>query len=250
MGIGQRLRRLTGGADRPAPLVPTVAPAVVLTGVSHGYDGPTVLRDVDLTVERGRCVALLGENGSGKSTLLRLVAGRETPDEGTVTVLGRTADEDDPAQRRAVAAVLDSGIGYPDLTVREHLLLVALAHGLGEDAADRVDEVLAELHIAARAEALPKELSAGQTQLLMLSQAFVRPPAELLLLDEPEQRIDTAGRGRIAARIASARAAGGAVLFATHDRQLAHEVADVVLTFTEDGSPQLRPVSDADTADG
>lgn len=205
-----------------------------MTGVRHGYDDRVILNGVDLSVAAGECVALLGENGSGKSTLLRLAAGRETPKEGTVSFLGSTASEDDVTVRSKVAAVLDSGVGYPDLSVREHLMLVALAHGLGAAAAETVDEVLAEHRLDGRAEAFPHQLSSGQTQLMALAQAFVRP-CELLILDEPEQRIDADGRRRLAERLRAAKAEGTAVLLATHDRNLAAAAADTAYAVSGEG---------------
>lgn len=205
-----------------------------MTGVRHGYDDRFIVDGVNLSVGAGDCVVLLGENGSGKSTLLRLAAGRETPKEGTVTFLGRTASEDDVTMRAEVAAVLDSGVGYPDLSVREHLMLVALAHGLGRSAEVTVDEVLREHRLDSRAEARPHQLSSGQSQLMALAQAFVRP-CSMLILDEPEQRIDTDGRGRLAERLRGAKADGTAVLLATHDRTLAAAVADTAFTVSGEG---------------
>ncbi|MFI2379475.1 ATP-binding cassette domain-containing protein [Streptomyces sp. NPDC018964] len=205
-----------------------------LTDVRHGYSGRAVLNGVNLTVGAGECVVLLGENGSGKSTLLRLAAGQELPESGSVTLRGTAVSEDDWTVRATVAAVLDSGVGYPDLSVREHLMLVALAHGLGDGSEEAVDEVLAEHHLAERADALPHQLSSGQSQLMALAQAFVRP-AELLLLDEPEQRLDADARTRLAGRLRSAKERGTAVLLATHNRELADAVADAEYTVSGEG---------------
>jgi ABC-type multidrug transport system ATPase subunit len=113
-------------------------------------------------------------------------------------------------------------------------MLVALAHGLGQSAAQAVDDVLAEHRLDGHAEAFPRQLSSGQTQLLALAQAFVRP-CELHLLDEPEQRIDADGRRRLAERLPAAKADGTAVLLATHDRTLAAAVADAELTVSGAG---------------
>ncbi|GAA2278026.1 multidrug ABC transporter ATP-binding protein [Streptomyces ruber] len=205
-----------------------------MAGVRHGYDDRVVVAGVDLSVGAGECVVLLGENGSGKSTLLRLAAGRERPEEGTVTFLGRTVSEDDVTLRAEVAVVLDGGVGYPDLSVREHLMLVALAHGLGQAAGETVDDILREHRLDGHADALPHQLSSGQTQLMALAQAFVRP-CSMLILDEPEQRIDTDGRGRLAERLLAAKADGTAVLLATHDRTLAAAVADAAFTVSGEG---------------
>ncbi|MFI8372058.1 ATP-binding cassette domain-containing protein [Streptomyces sp. NPDC085466] len=205
-----------------------------LTDVRHGYDGRDVLNGVSLRVRAGECAVLLGENGSGKSTLLRLAAGRELPRSGTVTLHGTAVSEDDRSVRAAVATVLDNLAGYPDLSVHEHLMLVALAHGLGDGAADAVDRALAEHHLTERADALPHQLSSGQSQSLALAQAFVRP-AELLLLDEPEQRLDADARDRLAERLRAAKERGTAVLLATHRRELADAVADAAYTVTGAG---------------
>uniref|UniRef100_UPI000CD4AF84 ATP-binding cassette domain-containing protein n=2 Tax=unclassified Streptomyces TaxID=2593676 RepID=UPI000CD4AF84 len=201
---------------------------LVLDRLVHGYGDRRVLRSVSLTVAPGECVAVLGHNGCGKTTLLRLAAGRETPTEGGVWFGGGPLDEDDPGTRARIATVLDAAAHYPDLTVREHLLFVALAHGLGEASEAAVAGVLADHLLDGHADALPSSLSSGQTQALLLAAAFVRPH-ELLLLDEPEQRLDTRARRALGDRLLAHKARGAAVLMASHDGDLAHRVADRVL---------------------
>ncbi|GAA3847738.1 ABC transporter ATP-binding protein [Streptomyces sedi] len=190
-----------------------------LAGVRHGYGERPVLGDVSLALCAGEAVAVLGANGAGKSTLLRIAAGREEPDAGTATLRGRPADEDDAAFRADVACALAPGAHYPDLTVREHLLLVALAHRVPE-AEDRVAEALAEHRLADHAEQFPAALSAGLGQLLSLAATRVRPHT-LLILDEPEAHLDAEARAALALRLAATAAEGGAVLLATHDPALA-----------------------------
>ncbi|WP_234347528.1 ABC transporter ATP-binding protein [Streptomyces specialis] len=187
-----------------------------------------MLRSVTLDLAPGEIIALRGDNGSGKSTLLRVACGRERPTSGTVLFDGAPLDEDAPAARARIATVLDTGAHYPDLTVREHLMLVALSHGLGPDAAGVVGEVLEEHHLAGHADVLPSALSSGQLQALALSAAFARPH-DLLILDEPEQRLDRRARGELADRLAAHRDRGAAVLLATHHDALS-AVADTVFT--------------------
>ncbi|MBW1602650.1 ABC transporter ATP-binding protein [Streptomyces sp. JJ66] len=196
--------------------------------VTHAYGDRAVLHGVSLAVVPGECVALVGPNGCGKSTLLRLAAGREQPTTGRVEFGGAVLDEDDPATRARIATVLDAAVFYPDLTVREHLLFVALAHGLGAGADAAVDHVLDQHHLTEHADALPGTLSSGQTQALLLASAFVRPH-ELLVLDEPEQRLDSRARAELADRLRAHTARGVAVLLATHDPHLAHHAADRTL---------------------
>ncbi|MFJ2745188.1 ATP-binding cassette domain-containing protein [Streptomyces sp. NPDC087440] len=210
-------------------------PLLQLTDVGRRYGERWVVRAVTLDLAPAECVALVGGNGAGKSTLLRLAAGREEPTEGQVSFAGGPVGEDDPALRARVATVMDPGAHYPDLTVREHLMLVALAHGPEAAAGAAVDRALAEHRLAEHAHALPSALSSGQTQAMLLASAFVRPH-DLLILDEPEQRLDARARKELGRRLAAHKERGTAILLATHHEALADAVADRVLAL-EDGTP-------------
>lgn len=212
--------RAAGLSPRPAELR--------LLEVSRDYGGITVLHPVSLTVLGGTCVALMGPNGSGKSTLLRLATGREEPTTGEVLLDGRVLRDDEPRTRSRLAVVADSPSFYPDLTVREHLQLVATAHGVGAERDRLVDAALADRRLSEHAEALPGALSSGQVQALLLAAALVRP-RDVLVLDEPEQRLDPGARDRLAQRIAAEKQSGVAVLLATHHEELAAAAADHVV---------------------
>jgi ABC-2 type transport system ATP-binding protein len=201
---------------------------LVLTGVSRSYGQLEALKPVDLAVAAGQCVALLGVNGSGKSTLLRIASGRDGPTTGQVHYDGLPLREDALPVRTEIAVVGDVSSAYPDLTVREHLLLVAVAHGAGKQAPALVDDVLAECRLADHAAALPRSLSSGQRQALQLAAVLVRP-RRLLILDEPEQRLDPGARLWLAGLLARQKAAGAALLLATHHVELAEAIADEVL---------------------
>jgi ABC-2 type transport system ATP-binding protein len=198
----------------------TPPPLLTLTGVSRKYGERLALSPVDLAVAAGRCVAVMGENGSGKSTLLRIAAGRDAPTTGQVVYAGRGLTEDDLVVRTEVAVVGDIVSAYPDLTVREHLQLVAVAHGAGRGSDDLIDRALTECRLAGHADALPGSLSSGQQQALHLAAALVRP-RRLMVLDEPEQRLSAEKR------------AGVALLMATHHTELATAVADHVLVLSD-----------------
>lgn len=200
--------------------------------MSRKYGTRLALAPLDLDVPAGTCVALLGPNGSGKSTLLRLAAGRDTPTSGTVHLDGAAVREDDRATRSRVAVAGDGSACYPDLTVREHLELVALAHGLGAEADQLVTDTLRWLRLTDHADTFPATLSSGQRQALLLGAALVRP-RDLLLLDEPEQRLDPGARDRLAAWLRDETASGTAVLLATHQPELARTAADRVLLLDE-----------------
>ncbi|MFD7105330.1 ABC transporter ATP-binding protein [Streptomyces celluloflavus] len=211
----------------------TGRPLLQLRRISRTYGERRALLPLDLDVRAGTCTALFGHNGSGKSTLLRIASGRDEPTGGTALFDGRKIDEDDPEVRARVAVVGDTVACYPDLTVREHLELITVAHAV-DDADAWIDQVLADRRLAGHANALPASLSSGQLQSLLLAAALVRP-RDLLVLDEPEQRLDPDSRHRLAELLIAEKKDGVAVLIATHQAELAEAVADRMVAL-EDGA--------------
>ncbi|MDJ1130963.1 ATP-binding cassette domain-containing protein [Streptomyces iconiensis] len=209
----------------------TAAALLSLQGVSRSFGEREALRPLDLAVAPGERVALLGSNGSGKSTLLRIACGRDRPTTGTVTFDGAPMSEDDIRVRARVAVVGDALTSYPDLTVRQHLELVAVAHSVAEPEAG-IAELLRAQSLSEHADAVPGTLSSGQTQAMLLASALLRP-RDLLLLDEPEQRLDPRARDRLAELISAEGERGTAVLFATHHRELARTCAHRALLLDE-----------------
>jgi ABC-2 type transport system ATP-binding protein len=202
-----------------------------------GHGGVPACAPVDLALSPGSALALVGPNGAGKSTLLQTLMGLLPPLEGTVRFDGAEVDERLASFRRDVAEVLDDDAFFPSLTAREHLLLTARGHGV-EDADDVVEAELAAFGLVDRADALPSNLSSGQRRRLALAAAFARP-ARLIVLDEPERRLDTAMRDTLAQRLASARSAGQAVLFASHDADVVRTVAGSAVLLGDTESPVL-----------
>lgn len=196
---------------------------LLLDAVTHRYvasGGPEddVVRDVTLRLSPGEGAALVGPNGAGKSTLLAIAAGRVRPWRGTASLGGRPVQEHDVTTRRRVAVLEPRPSWYPDLSIREHLRLVAGAHGV-VDADEVVERVLVDHRLAAVAARSPLSTSSGQQQRLALATLRVRP-ASLLVLDEPEQHLDAAGREHLGGWLRSCLARGAAVLLATHDEDV------------------------------
>jgi heme ABC exporter ATP-binding subunit CcmA len=187
-----------------------------------------VFDDMSFDLEAGRALALVGPNGSGKSTALRCITGADRPTKGTVELDGSPLDERYPATRQGLAVVMDDLDFFPDLSVVEHLDLFARAHRV-QDANDLVDAVLADVGLTMQAAQLPGTLSSGQRRRLALASAFVRPRV-LLVLDEPEQRLDESGLAWLAERLKAEKSQGLAVLLASHDAGLVEAVADDVFT--------------------
>jgi len=207
-------------------------PLLALAGISRQYGDRLALAPADLTLDAGQCTAVLGANGSGKSTLLRIAAGRDAPTSGQAAYRGHPLTEDQLLVRTEIAVVGDMVSAYPDLTVREHLELVSVAHGAGRGATGLVDRALAECGLDGHDGALPGSLSSGQLQKLHLAAVLVRP-RRVLVLDEPEQRLDPVARRWLADLVGRETAAGVAVLMATHHTELAAAVASHVIVLSE-----------------
>lgn len=183
--------------------------------LGKAFGGRTIVEDLSFSVDAGEAVALVGANGSGKTTVLRCIVGADAADHGDVLLAGRPFDDTDPDVRRAVCSVLDDMGWFSDVTAAEHLDLLARVHG-DLDPLDRVDEALDSLGISHVADQVPLTLSSGQRRRLALATSMVRG-FTLLVLDEPEQRLDHDGRAWLAEHLRSVVAGGRAVLLASHD---------------------------------
>ena len=208
--------------DRPAE-----PPLLQVRGLTRRFGEHAVIEGLDLEVSAGEAVVLVGPNGSGKSTVLRCITGADQPTAGTVELAGEPLDERSPTVRSALAAVMDDLDFFPDLSVVEHLDLFAKAHSV-PDAETLVDEVLDEVGLLAQSSQLPGTLSSGQRRRLALASAFVRP-RRLLILDEPEARLDIEGIAWLRERLLRDKDQGLAILMASHHPELVEAVADVVV---------------------
>ncbi|WP_440313039.1 ABC transporter ATP-binding protein [Leucobacter chromiireducens] len=219
------------------------APVLRADRTSVDIDGAQLLPATSIALQEGRAVAVRGPNGAGKTTLLRVLTGRLRPSAGECTLFGERIDDRDRAVRRHITALIEPPTLYPDLTLRDHIALISAAwsgettggerardpRGAGPAAPPRWsglgDAALEAFGIGALADRFPNELSSGQRQLVSLAVTLARP-CSVLLLDEPEQRLDPDRRGIVAEVLCAARAAGVALAFASHDPELVARVAD------------------------
>jgi ABC-2 type transport system ATP-binding protein len=140
-----------------------------------------------------------------------------------VTVAG--GDLSQERSRAALSFVPDNPLLYPDLTVREHLELVGLAHGIGDGLDDRVAQLLELFELTSRADFLPGQLSRGMRQKAQLACALVRP-FQLLLLDEPVVGLDPPSQQALHRILVAAKQDGAAILLSTHQLAFAAGLAD------------------------
>ena len=198
--------------------------AVLARGLVQRFGSRVALGPVDLELERGERLAVLGGNGAGKTTLLRVLATAARPAAGRLSLFGL-----DPAQHRdrlrARLGYAGHQVGlYPALTALENLRFFATLHGLGRpEAVDALE--LAGL--AALAHSRVEQLSRGQQQRLAIARAAIHRP-ELLVLDEPDASLDAQGR-RLLARVFEGRT----VVMATHDTTLARELCGRAMLLRE-----------------
>jgi lipoprotein-releasing system ATP-binding protein len=193
-----------------------------------------VLRGVDLEVQPGEIVALLGPSGSGKSTLLQAVGLLEGGFEGSIRVTGREASELDndartQLRREALGFVYQFHHLLPDFDARENVMLPVLIRGGDKEAARvRAEPVLGALGLSARLDHRPSKLSGGEQQRVAVARALAnRPP--LILADEPTGNLDEATADVVFAEFLNlVRGEGSAALVATHNERIAAKMDRVL----------------------
>ncbi len=193
------------------------------------------LDSLDLTIAAGECVALMGPNGSGKTTAGELICGLQEPTHGWVRIAGYSMDieAEAVAARRYLSYVPDNPYLYHDLTVADHMRLVATAHGVArDDMEQRITRLLRSLGLENRADFFPAQLSRGMRQKTAIACAVIRP-FSVLVLDEPTIGLDVASVETLRDFLLKSLGTKRAILLMTHDEVFARSVANRVLRIAE-----------------
>jgi ABC-type lipoprotein export system ATPase subunit len=201
----------------------------------RGAEEVVALDAVDLNIDAGQFVALIGPSGSGKSTLLHLAGGLDHPDSGRILLGDRdlaslSIGDRARIRRREIGFVFQFFHLIPTLTVSENVELPLLLDGVKSNG--RTNELLERVGLGHRAEHLPSELSGGELQRTAIARALVAKPT-LILADEPTGNLDSATGDTVLAVLAEQVAQSGAALvMVTHDRDVAKR-ADIVHTLRD-----------------
>lgn len=214
------------------------AEGCTITGLHKSYGDVEVLKGIDLEVEPGQVVCLIGPSGSGKSTLLRCVNLLEQPNAGTITVAGYDATDPDVeinSLRRHVGMVFQAFNLFPHLTVVDNCTISqrrVLRRGKAE--AEKVArEKLTQVGLAELADRYPDQLSGGQQQRVAIARALAMDP-NLMLFDEPTSALDPETVGDVLLVMRSLAEAGMTMVVVTHEMGFARKAGNRVV-FMADG---------------
>ncbi|NQG96907.1 amino acid ABC transporter ATP-binding protein [Streptococcus suis] len=214
----------------------------------HKYFGKNeVLKGIDLDIQQGQVVVIIGPSGSGKSTFLRTMNLLEVPTKGTVTFEGvdiTDKSNDIFKMREKMGMVFQQFNLFPNMTVLENITLSPIkTKGVAKAEAEaKAEELLEKVGLPDKAQAYPQSLSGGQQQRIAIARGLAMDP-DVLLFDEPTSALDPEMVGEVLAVMQDLAKSGMTMVIVTHEMGFAREVADRVIfmdggVIVEDGTPE------------
>lgn len=219
-------------------------PLIELRHVDKHYGDLHVLNDINLSVDRGEVVVVIGPSGSGKSTMCRTINRLETIDSGEILIEGEPLPQEskDLARMRAELGMVFQQFNlFAHMTVLQNVMLgpVDVLGVSKEEARERAMDLLSRVGVAEQADKVPAQLSGGQQQRVALARALIVEP-KLCLLDEPLSNLDAALRVRMRGELKRLqRELGTTMVFVTHDQEEALILADSIAVMSEGELLQL-----------
>jgi sn-glycerol 3-phosphate transport system ATP-binding protein len=217
---------------------------LVIRGLVKRFGGPSTdsrcaVSDIAISVDAGKCLALVGPTGCGKTTTLRLIAGLETPDSGGVFLDGIDITQKPPGER-SIAMVFQTLALYPHLTVRENVQFpLQIQSVLRRELDQRTTEIMQELEIDSLSDRLPEKISGGERQRVALARAVIQQPA-VFLLDEPFTGLDAPKRQALREHLRRfQKAQRVAVIHVTHDQSEALALGNEIALMREGHLEQM-----------
>lgn len=194
--------------------------------VTGGYVNIPVLKDVTFTVENGQLVGLIGLNGAGKSTTIKEIIGLLTPYQGQILIDGQGLAQAPEIYRKKIGFIPETPSLYEELTLKEHLEVVAMAYDLPwEEAWERAERLLKIFRLEEKLDWYPVNFSKGMKQKVMIICAFLVEPS-LLIVDEPFLGLDPVAIADLIALLEEEREKGTSILMSTHVLDSAEKMCD------------------------
>lgn len=209
---------------------------IKISNLSKSFSGQTVLDHLDLDIQKGEVVALIGSSGAGKSTFLRSLNYLERPDSGSIQIddfsvdFSKITQEEILALRRKLSMVFQQFNLFERRTALDNVKegLVVVKKLSDQEATKIAKEELAKVGLSDRENHYPRHLSGGQKQRIALARALAMKP-DVLLLDEPTSALDPELVGEVEKSIADAAKSGQTMILVSHDMSFVAQVADKIL---------------------
>ncbi|MCQ8261020.1 ABC transporter ATP-binding protein [Streptococcus suis] len=194
--------------------------------VTGGYVNIPVLKDVSFSVKDGELVGLIGLNGAGKSTTIKEIIGLLTPYQGQILIDGQGLAQAPEIYRKKIGFIPETPSLYEELTLKEHLEIVAMAYGLSwEETWGRTEKLLKIFRLNEKLDWYPVNFSKGMKQKVMIICAFMVEPS-LLIVDEPFLGLDPVAIADLIALLEEEKAKGTSILMSTHVLDSAEKMCD------------------------
>ena len=225
----QNTNTVVPGRSAPATSAAAAAPAVHVEDLGKRYGDLWALRHLNLDVETGTVLGLLGHNGAGKTTAIRILTTLAEPTEGTASVAGHDVVREADAVRRTIGVAAQQATVDGLLTSRANLVMVGRLHGLAKsDARHQADDLLDLVDLADSADKLAKDLSGGMRRRLDLAASLVSHPS-VLFLDEPTTGLDPRGRNDLWDTFRDLTRDGTTIILTTQYLDEADQLADDIV---------------------
>ncbi len=212
---------------------------LVLENIKKSFGATAVVKDFSMSIEKGEFVSFLGPSGCGKTTVLRMIAGFESPSDGTIVINGRNQNGLKTSQRN-IGMVFQAYALFPNMTVADNVAFgLKVAGKPKEEIGARVNEMLKLISLEHLADRYPYQMSGGQQQRVALARALA-PKPQVLLLDEPLSALDAKIRVSLREEIRQIqRQLGITTVFVTHDQEEALSISDRIVVMNAGRADQI-----------